>query len=402
MKKFTNKMKNFWSLAKKTNGGFTLVELIVVIAILAILAGVAVPAYSGYVEKANKQADISLASEVANALTLAYYNQKLSEDGYVILGENGVVSTSDTGENTAMDDALTATFGSLDGIAGLKYDGWKGVSSTATYANTNYYENEGILINEVNKLTDILADSLENITFEGGRYEAFLNEYNIDKSDYTAASNAMVLYVAKEVSKPEYQTSINNAMANIGTTGIGGAFNAMTDEGISEPVALAVIYSYAEGLALYADGKNENEEVSTAFHNDTSPEKFVNITNAQDALAVIDTAFGSLATATGYGNPDGELDYANQYMDLNATDGGMNDLKGFINIMGTMWDSREIIDDNFDSDDCYTDGTVEDLLVGYSSMASMGVVTQEGQMAIGLTIKNGEPIITVFPLNYNK
>ena len=36
----------------KKNGGFTLVELIVVIAILAILAGVAVPAYSGYIAKA--------------------------------------------------------------------------------------------------------------------------------------------------------------------------------------------------------------------------------------------------------------------------------------------------------------------------------------------------------------
>lgn len=36
----------------KKNGGFTLVELIVVIAILAILATIAVPAYSKYVEKA--------------------------------------------------------------------------------------------------------------------------------------------------------------------------------------------------------------------------------------------------------------------------------------------------------------------------------------------------------------
>ena len=36
----------------KSNGGFTLVELIVVIAILAILAGVAIPAYTGYIEKA--------------------------------------------------------------------------------------------------------------------------------------------------------------------------------------------------------------------------------------------------------------------------------------------------------------------------------------------------------------
>ena len=43
----------------KSNGGFTLVELIVVIAILAILASVAVPAYSGYIAKAeNVEADV--------------------------------------------------------------------------------------------------------------------------------------------------------------------------------------------------------------------------------------------------------------------------------------------------------------------------------------------------------
>ena len=41
----------------KSNGGFTLVELIVVIAILAILAGVAVPAYSGYIASANEASD---------------------------------------------------------------------------------------------------------------------------------------------------------------------------------------------------------------------------------------------------------------------------------------------------------------------------------------------------------
>ena len=55
----------------KKNGGFTLVELIVVIAILAILAGVAVPAYSGYITKANSAADITNLDAVKTAVQAA-------------------------------------------------------------------------------------------------------------------------------------------------------------------------------------------------------------------------------------------------------------------------------------------------------------------------------------------
>ena len=51
----------------KSNGGFTLVELIVVIAILAILAGIAVPAYSGYINKAKQAGDMQVLSSVSTA-----------------------------------------------------------------------------------------------------------------------------------------------------------------------------------------------------------------------------------------------------------------------------------------------------------------------------------------------
>ena len=73
----------------KKNGGFTLVELIVVIAILAILAGVTVPAYTSYINKAKEVQEMvdtrasEMASEANSYLDLAedYYTFSDIDDG---------------------------------------------------------------------------------------------------------------------------------------------------------------------------------------------------------------------------------------------------------------------------------------------------------------------------------
>lgn len=52
------------------NKGFSLVELIVVIAIMAILVGVAVPVYSGYIEKAQETKDAQFLADLSKTAQL--------------------------------------------------------------------------------------------------------------------------------------------------------------------------------------------------------------------------------------------------------------------------------------------------------------------------------------------
>lgn len=86
----------------KSNKGFTLVELIVVIAILAILAGIAVPAYSGYITKAQ---DAKVVSELSSVLTAAQASKAatggevstiaIEEDGSILVDGTEVADNSD-------------------------------------------------------------------------------------------------------------------------------------------------------------------------------------------------------------------------------------------------------------------------------------------------------------------
>ena len=93
----------------KKNGGFTLVELIVVIAILAILAGVAIPAYSGYIEKANNTAVMAELEAVETAAFSAAAMDGLTIDKIVIdySGAEPAIAVYEDGEAVTLKTAVT-------------------------------------------------------------------------------------------------------------------------------------------------------------------------------------------------------------------------------------------------------------------------------------------------------
>ena len=60
---------------KKTNKGFSMVELIIVIAIMAILAGAIAPALIKYINKSRLSTDIQTGTSLATAMQTALANE---------------------------------------------------------------------------------------------------------------------------------------------------------------------------------------------------------------------------------------------------------------------------------------------------------------------------------------
>jgi len=82
----------------KTNGGFSLVELIIVIAMMAILLGVLAPQYIKYVEKSRISADDDIAQSLLDSahvlISDAEHIDDISDGDTITFGSSGIVGSS--------------------------------------------------------------------------------------------------------------------------------------------------------------------------------------------------------------------------------------------------------------------------------------------------------------------
>jgi len=396
--------KRFFNLDRHHAEGFTLVELIVVIAILAILSGVAVPAYSGYVKKANMGADQALASEVAHALALYYYaNPDQAGAGYVILSANGA-----RGDGTVGDAAMAATFGAGWNAEGneamsLKYDEWSGGASQAVaeaYQSSSFNGKEGSLLNQIGTLTNQLSGMLgTNADLAGYGFSNYLKDNGLDGATDLEKANAAVVYAAELAGKAQgniadtfetyYNERINDstkdaALPNL-ITGLANKNN------LGNFGACASIYAQAEAFCQYIATESEDDSLLKEFH-DMTANLSTDSTDAavQQVAAAMNFVVDQAITNPSYQN------LALNYVNSDGTNPSLaaKDTNAFLAAMSAIKDNENYLLDRVGMDGCYTDGTVAGLLNDYIYVAGAGAA--EGEIAITL---NPDGTVNVFPTN---
>lgn len=288
------KIQGFFTLTRKANGGFTLVELIVVIAILAILAGVAVPAYSGYINKANEAADQQLLADINMAFATACAMNGESHigrkqiDSPKLADSSGklTVQFNHTDEFETFFESENAEFKFYE-ISQIMYNDAAGTfgltaGKVISYLGKNFvvFDTDrdamlysvfgdstkfpaGTLVNEVDSVVEFAAGKvssnalLANLVTADPYKDVFKNIFGVDVSDPSVTDDqkmsALVVYTAQNSKNLSAQDMLNTLKEGTGQMGdyLGSNENSIAGD-TEDATKIAMHYAVAMAWAQEA------------------------------------------------------------------------------------------------------------------------------------------------------
>ena len=362
--KLREKIKRFWALDVHNREGFTLVELIIVIAILAILSSVAVVGYSSYVEKANKQADKTLAAEIVNALTLAYYSGELNGNGYVILSNT---EGPDYGSNAEIKAALEATYG-VNGVSSLKlkHNDWN-----IEYTNSSFAGDEIELLEKVDDLTGILGSVLDQYPqLMGANFQAYLAKLGLDPAnpdDDTAISQAAVLYVAQNMGNAN-KTAWVDSVANLPTSGLSTSDQVciawLPYFNNSYLDVAAALYATAEAYCRYELNVHGKSEPMAKLDEGMAKIKPEEITDGKLAVQQVFSAFAAVQQLV-IVDQSTAADY--HFMEYFNNGQARKDAEAYVGILGTVSSAESAIVGSLGQENCFSSEELSNMFEVYSN-----------------------------------
>jgi len=412
--RFTEKCKRFWSLRAQNNSGFTLVELIVVIAILAILAGIAVPAYSGYVEKANIANDQSLISDVISAGETSFYSNYSvpaeasgSVYGYAVVTESGIKT-----DDSEVEQALIDTFGMNYGENTLKSEEWEiskalmTLNSVASMnvAGSSFIEYAGIdnLMGDVQHCASSLAnflrggyegadgaEKLDSFIGEGTYVQDYLDDFADNQITGDVLGNAVVFGLADQLKNDtskasEVQANIANGnyilrnwKDNPGDVGLGTydadkVLNKLGDENDKDLLTeTAATYAALEAFSAYI-----GYDMQLKFTGDNTLAILGQLAN--ECNSVVNYAFSSPEL----------MSKATEYLNGQAA----KDATAYLDIMNTVSDIKDDYKGDLVNTDLFDNAQMIDRVNSYVAFSTMGDVADDIAALFG-TDKYGVAIV---------
>lgn len=380
-------------MKKMKNAGFSLVELIVVIAIMAILVGVAVPVYTGYIEKTQKAKDEQLVDEIKHAMEIAAIGDewhkeltgdKLTGIGMIVVKEDGTTVVPSSNASVVdlsgkIESAMKETFGSNYGRElKLSYDGWTGTladGGSIAIANSAYAKDTEGLLKTVQNITDAFAkvavDALDEDIKE--KVQSLLGVEG-DLTDRQLA-NGMMLYVADGMSNmtTEDKEAFLEGWQN-------GNWQPTDEKGF---LKLAADYAFVQSYVTHYGCSHLKERFSE---------------NPESNPYAVDQPMSVLMNGENIFTCS-ECSVMNENDLMEAVYGDAN---AYLAVLEQITASKDIIVNNSDSEQLYTGTSLKQYVSSYISVAELvGPNADDGDVVIVISMdQNGAVSSAVYPFDY--